>query len=124
MASILVKNVSKYFGDVLALDNINFECAEGVILAVLGPPGAGKTTLLKVIAGLEAVNSGKIFFGSTDFTDIDPRVRNVSMAFESYALYPHLTVKENIVHPLRVRGGYNEDDIQRLLKQVTEMLIF
>lgn len=122
MKQIKVENLSKNYGKVQALNNIDFECQAGEFLTVLGPPGAGKTTLLKTIAGLEDINSGMIYFDNDNVTDIDPRVRNVSMAFESYALYPHLSVLENIVHPLKVRGNYTDQDIQRLLAEVTTML--
>lgn len=122
MAQITVKNLSKYYDKAQALKDVSFECKQGEFLAVLGPPGAGKTSLLKTIAGLEEANEGRIFFGDVDFTDIDPKDRDVAMAFESYALYPHMSVYENIAHPLKVRGGYTKDKIKEMVDEITGML--
>jgi|LSQX01.2.fsa_nt_gb ABC-type sugar transport system ATPase subunit len=119
---LTVESVSKQYKDVQALNDISFKCNSGEFLVVLGPPGAGKTTLLKIIAGLEEVSKGQIYFGDELFTEVEPKDRNVSMAFEGYALYPHLTVYENIAHPLRIRGEYKEERIKELIEQVTVML--
>ncbi len=120
--NLKVTNLSKQYQNVQALQDISFECAGGEFLVLLGPPGAGKTTLLKIIAGLEEVSGGEIYFGDQLFTEVEPKDRDVSMAFEGYALYPHLTVFENIAHPLRIRGGYKEERIKELIEQVTVML--
>jgi len=122
MKRIKVENLSKSYGKVRALNNISFECSAGEFITVLGSPGAGKTTLLKSIAGLIDIDHGRVYFDDLDVTDLDPKVRNVSMAFESYALYPHLTVRENILHPLKIRGGYTESQMQSLLEEVSTML--
>lgn len=115
-------DLSKQYKDVHALKEVSFECESGEFLVVLGPPGAGKTTLLKIIAGLEEVSGGDVFFGDRNFTEVEPKDRDVSMAFEGYALYPHLTVFENIAHPLRIRGGYKDERIKEMIEQVTVML--
>lgn len=120
--TLKVAHVSKQYNNVSALKDLSFNCAAGEFMIVLGPPGAGKTTLLKIIAGLEDVNGGDIYFGDRLFTEAEPKDRDVSMAFEGYALYPHLTVFENIAHPLRIRGGYKEERIKELITQVTVML--
>lgn len=120
--TLQVVQVSKQYNSVKALRDLSFECAAGEFMIVLGPPGAGKTTLLKIIAGLEDVSGGNIYFGDRLFTQVEPKDRDVSMAFEGYALYPHLSVFENIAHPLRIRGGYKEERIKELISQVTVML--
>ena len=122
MATLRVENISKNYGKVEALKNVSFTCGKNDFVAILGSPGAGKTTLLKVLAGLEECKSGRIYYDGEDITDVDPRARNVSMAFESYALYPHLPVRENILHPLKVRGGHTEAQMKDRLEEVTAML--
>lgn len=117
-----VANMSKHYHHIQALKDVSFNCVSGEFMVVLGPPGAGKTTLLKIIAGLEETSAGDIYFGERLFTEVEPKDRDVSMAFEGYALYPHLTVFENIAHPLRIRGGYKEERIKELIEQVTVML--
>ena len=119
---VKTQDLSKQYKNAHALKEVSFECESGEFMVVLGPPGAGKTTLLKIIAGLEEVSGGNVFFGERDFTEVEPKDRDVSMAFEGYALYPHLTVYENIAHPLRIRGGYKEERIKELIEQVTVML--
>ena len=122
MATLRVENISKSYGKVEALKNVSFSCGKNDFVAILGSPGAGKTTLLKVLAGLEECNNGRIYYEDEDITDVDPRERNVSMAFESYALYPHLPVRENILHPLKVRGEHSETQMKDRLEEVTTML--
>jgi multiple sugar transport system ATP-binding protein len=117
-----IKGLSKNYKDLQALKDISFGCNSGEFLVVLGPPGAGKTTLLKIIAGLEEVTAGEIYFGEELYTEVEPKDRNASMAFEGYALYPHLNVYENIAHPLRIRGNYKEKRIKELIQEVTAML--
>lgn len=119
---LTIENLSKRYTDVTALKDISVECESGEFLVILGPPGAGKTSFLKIIAGLEEVTEGKIYFGNEDYTNVEPKDRDVAMAFEGYALYPHLNVYENIAHPLRVRGGYKEDKIKSLIEEITKIL--
>ena len=103
VSGIVLEGVRKRFGDVVALDGIDLDAADEELLVVVGPSGCGKSTLLRCIAGLEAVDEGVIRIGDRDVTQIRPAARNVSMVFQSYALFPHLTVRENIAFGLVVR---------------------
>jgi multiple sugar transport system ATP-binding protein len=102
MPSLNVISVSKSFSDRKILDNVSVEIAEGELLVVLGPSGCGKTTLLRLIAGLEQVESGEIRIGSQRIDKLPPRKRNVALVFQNYALYPHMTVEQNLAFPLKV----------------------
>jgi multiple sugar transport system ATP-binding protein/inositol-phosphate transport system ATP-binding protein len=99
-----LKNISKYYGEVKVLDQINLEIHPNEFFAFLGPSGSGKTTTLRIIAGLEELNSGKIYFDNKDITYATPGNRDIAMVFQSYALYPHMTVYENIAFPLKMDG--------------------
>ena len=103
MSRIAIRGLRKRFGATAALDGVDLEAAEGELLVVVGPSGCGKSTLLRCIAGLEAVDEGTILIGDRDVTNMRPAARNVSMVFQSYALFPHLTVRENIAFGLVVR---------------------
>ena len=104
MATIEVRGLSKRFGDVTAVDGVDLLSRDGEFLVLLGPSGCGKTTLLRMIAGLEPPTSGEILIDDSDMTDLPPRARNIAMVFQSYALYPHMTVFKNIAFPLRPLG--------------------
>lgn len=104
MATIEVRGLSKRFGDVTAVDGVDLLSRDGEFLVLLGPSGCGKTTLLRMIAGLEPPTSGEILIDDNDMTDLPPRARNIAMVFQSYALYPHMTVFKNIAFPLRPLG--------------------
>jgi multiple sugar transport system ATP-binding protein len=104
MSSVRLHSVVKYYGSVLAVQDLNFECADAEFLAILGPSGCGKSTTMRSIAGLETLSSGDIFFGDRRVNDEPPARRNVAMAFEHFGLYPHMTVSENIGYPLKLRG--------------------
>ena len=103
MSGLRLDNVRKAYGPLEALRGVDLEAADGELLAVLGPSGSGKSTLLRVVAGLEAVSGGRVLIGERDVTELPPGRRNVSMVFQSYALFPHLTVEENIAFGLEVR---------------------
>jgi ABC-type sugar transport system ATPase subunit len=103
VARIELQGVSKRFGAVRALDGLTFGCPDGSTLVLLGPSGAGKTTTLRVVAGLTYPDAGLVRFDGRDVTPFSPQERNVAMASEDYALYPHLKVAENISSPLRAR---------------------
>lgn len=100
---IIVSNVEKYFGKYHALDNINLEIPSGKLVALLGPSGSGKSTLLRAIAGLEPPDSGQIIINGQDTTHLDIRKRNIGFVFQSYALFKHLTVRQNIAFGLELR---------------------
>src|SRR6185503_9371101 len=100
---IALEQVTKRFGAVKAVDAVSFRAAKGKFVVLLGPSGCGKSTLLRLIAGLEEVSEGKILIEGRDVTALDPTRRRISMVFQSYALFPHLTVAENIIFGLKVR---------------------
>lgn len=119
MSLIELKNVSKYWGDVRAVEKLNINIEEGEFVVLLGPSGCGKSTTLRLIAGLENVSSGGIFIGGKNVNNIDPSSRNISMVFQSYALFPHLNVEENIIFGLKVRK-VKKGDREVKLKNVAE----
>jgi multiple sugar transport system ATP-binding protein len=116
-----VKGIKKYFGEVRALDGVDLLIKEGEFLVLLGPSGSGKTTLMRIIAGLEKPTAGEVFIGGRLVNELPPRARNIAMVFQSYALYPHMKVFDNIAFPLKTlrvpKGG-----IQEKVKQVAGML--
>ncbi len=104
MAEIVLDNLSKVFsGGVVAVNGVSLTIGSGEFLVLVGPSGCGKSTLLRMIAGLEEVTSGTISIGERDVTDLPPRARDIAMVFQSYALYPHMTVRQNLGYGLKVR---------------------
>ena len=104
MADVEIRGLTKVFpGGVRALDALDLHINDGEFFALLGPSGCGKTTLLRTIAGLEGATSGKILIGGRDVTGLPPGARDVGMVFQDYALYPHMTVADNIAYPLKIR---------------------
>jgi multiple sugar transport system ATP-binding protein len=104
MARVEINQISKIFADHTAVSNVSLTVNDGEFLVLLGPSGCGKSTLLRMIAGLELPTYGDVFIGGRKATWLQPKDRNIAMVFQNYALYPHLTVYENIAFPLRVRG--------------------
>ena len=104
MGSINLVGVSKSFGDVLVIPSVDLEVNEGEFVVFVGPSGSGKSTLLRLIAGLEEVSKGRIEFNGQDMTNLAPAKRGLAMVFQSYALYPHMSVRENIGFPLKMAG--------------------
>jgi multiple sugar transport system ATP-binding protein len=104
MATVETRDIRKIFGDVRAVDGVSIATEEGEFLVLLGPSGCGKTTLLRMIAGLEQQTSGDVVIGGQVVNDLPPRARKIAMVFQSYALYPHMTVEGNIAFPLRAQG--------------------
>ncbi|GKT09187.1 hypothetical protein DSTSK_24920 [Desulforhabdus sp. TSK] len=104
MAQVEMKKLTKRFGSAEAVDEVDLAISEGEFLVLLGPSGCGKTTLLRMIAGLEEPSSGEILIGGRVVNHLLPRVRNIAMVFQSYALYPHMTVFKNIAFPLQTQG--------------------
>ena len=103
MASVTYKNVVKKFGDVTAVNQINFDVADKEFLVLVGPSGCGKTTALRLLAGLEEITSGDILIGDRVVNDVAPKDRDIAMVFQSYALYPHLSVFDNLAFGLKLR---------------------
>ncbi len=103
MAFVRFNNVTKKFGAFVAVANLNLEVQDKEFLVLLGPSGCGKTTTMRMVAGLEETTSGDIYIGADRVNDVLPKYRDVAMVFQSYALYPHLSVEDNIGYPLRIR---------------------
>jgi multiple sugar transport system ATP-binding protein len=103
MAEVRVENVHKDFGNVQVLRDVGFEARDGEFVALVGPSGCGKSTMLRCIAGLEAVHSGTIHIGGVVVNDVEPKLRDIAMVFQNYALYPHMTVRENMGFSLKLR---------------------
>ena len=101
MAEIVIDNVTKSFGSFIALARVDLNIADGEFLALLGPSGCGKTTLLRIIAGLETQSSGQVKIGGRDVSALPPRKRGLAMVFQNYAVFPHMTVRQNIGFGLR-----------------------
>lgn len=101
--NIRLEHVRKQFGDTVALDDLTLEFKDGKLTTLLGPSGCGKSTLLNLISGILPVTSGKIWFGEREVTGLSPDKRNIGLVFQNYALYPHMTVGENIAFPLEIK---------------------
>lgn len=114
MSSIAFVSVSKRYGEVDAVKQFDLSCAPGEMLALLGPSGCGKSTTLKMAAGIESVSSGEIYFGERPVSRLAPGARNIAMVFEDYALYPRMSVWENVAFPLKVRGVTGQPAAQRI----------
>ena len=123
MVHVSLQNVSKYFdsGNTVANYKVDLEVEDGEFLVMLGPSGCGKTTALRMIAGLERPSKGAIYFDDERVDDRSPSARNVAMVFQNYALYPHMTVAQNIGYPLKVRGMSPRDRDEKV-REVTELL--
>ncbi|MGH2971854.1 MAG: ABC transporter ATP-binding protein [Gaiellaceae bacterium] len=118
---IVLSGVTKRFGSVVAVDAVDLTVDEGEFMVLVGPSGCGKTTLLRMIAGLEDITEGHIEIGGRDITDVSPRDRDVAMVFQSYALYPHMTTRENLGYGLRMRKT-QKSETRRRVDEVARML--
>ena len=122
MATIALERVSKVYGnDFLAVDDVSLEIADGEFIVLVGPSGCGKSTLLRMIAGLEDVTAGTTLIDGVDVTDLAPRHRDIAMVFQSYALYPHMTVRQNLGYGLKVRKA-PKAEAQRRIEEVADLL--
>ena len=119
--SITFRNVTKSFGDTRVVDDLSLEINDGEFVVLLGPSGCGKTTTLRMLAGLETVTTGDILIGDERINDVPTQHRDLAMVFQSYALYPHMTIAENIAYPLRVRK-LDKNERARRVNNVAAML--
>ena len=117
----LTKRFDLPSGDIVAVDRVNFQVKEAEFFTMLGPSGCGKTTTLRMIAGLESPSAGTIVFAGQDYTRVDARHRNIGMVFQSYALFPHLTIFENVAYGLRIRNVPNASIAERVTR-ILELL--
>lgn len=119
--SIKFQNVTKLFGDTRVVDDLSLEIDDGEFVVLLGPSGCGKTTTLRMLAGLETVTTGDIYINGERINDVQTQHRDLAMVFQSYALYPHMTIADNIAYPLRVRK-LDKAERTRRVNQVAAML--
>lgn len=121
LARVLLKNVKKQFGEVIAVNKLNLEAEDKEFLVLLGPSGCGKTTVLRCIAGLETPDEGEIYIGEQLVNDLNPKERDIAMVFQTYALYPHMSVFSNLAFPLE-NAKVPKDEIKKRVRQVAELL--
>ncbi|RLG83868.1 MAG: ABC transporter ATP-binding protein [Thermoprotei archaeon] len=121
MTKVRLENVTKVYGPVIAVNRVNLEIEHGELFTLLGPSGCGKTTTLRIIAGFEVPEEGKVFFDDDDVTFMKPYHRGTAMVFQNYALWPHMTVYDNIAYGLRIRK-IPESEIRERVKQVLELV--
>lgn len=121
LVTVTLENLVKSYGSLRIINNLNLKVVDKEFLTLLGPSGCGKTTTLRCIAGLETVDSGRIMMDDKVINDISPQQRDIAMVFQSYALYPFMSVKDNITFPLRLHRE-PKDKIERKLKNISEML--
>lgn len=121
MSEVLLKNISKMYGDVEAIKDINLAINDKEFIVLVGPSGCGKSTVLRMIAGLEDITSGELFIGKNKVNNVEPKDRNIAMVFQSYALYPHKNVYENMAFGLKMRK-FPKDEIDKRVKKAAEIL--
>ena len=121
MASVSFVNIVKKFGDVIAVNNLNIHVEDKEFLVLVGPSGCGKTTALRSLAGLEEITSGEIKIGDRVVNDVAPKDRDIAMVFQSYALYPHLSVYDNMAFGLKLRK-VPKDEIKRRVGDAADIL--
>jgi sn-glycerol 3-phosphate transport system ATP-binding protein len=116
MAAVSIRNVFKSFGAVKVIQGISMDIKDGEFVVMVGPSGCGKSTLLRMIAGLETITGGEIAIGERVVNDLEPKDRNIAMVFQNYALYPHMSVYDNMAYGLRIRGRSKADIEARVQK--------
>jgi multiple sugar transport system ATP-binding protein len=121
MAKVLLEQITKQFGNVLAVNNVTLDVPDRQFTVLVGPSGCGKTTCLRLVAGLEEATAGNIYIGERLVNDVAPKDRDIAMVFQNYALYPHMTVYDNMAFGLRLRK-YPRPEIDRRVKEAAEML--
>jgi multiple sugar transport system ATP-binding protein len=122
MARIVLDGVTKVFGnDVVAVDDVSLEIGDGEFMVLVGPSGCGKSTILRILAGLEEVTAGEVYIDDKQVTDLPPKARDIAMVFQNYALYPHMTVEENLGFGLKLRKVARDERSQRV-RDVAQVL--
>src|SRR3954468_6861517 len=121
MAAVTLTNVVKRFGVYEIIHGANIDIADGEFVVFVGPSGCGKSTLLRMLAGLEDISGGEIAMGGKVMNDVEPAERGIAMVFQSYALYPHMSVEQNLSFGLRMTGNPKEDT-ERRVKRASEIL--
>ena len=121
MARVSIRDVNKVFKVSPVVKDLSLDIADGEFLVLLGPSGCGKSTTLRMVAGLEKPTSGDIYIGDTPVNNVHPKDRDVAMVFQSYALYPHMTVHDNLAFPLKMRG-YSKEEIEKTVNRAADIL--
>src|SRR4051795_1811960 len=116
MANVALRRVKKTYLDVEVIHGVDMEVADGEFIVIVGPSGCGKSTLLRMVAGLETITSGEIVIGDRVVNALEPKDRDIAMVFQNYALYPHMSVYENMAYGLKIRGFSKADIDQRVQK--------
>ena len=122
MASIELNDVAKRYEDVTAVEDVSIQMEDGEFVVLVGPSGCGKSTTLRLISGLETVSEGKVFIGDDDVTDLDPSERGVSMVFQDYALFPHMTARKNITFGIKSSNDFSDDEVDRRVEEAARTL--
>ncbi|MBL8835159.1 MAG: sn-glycerol-3-phosphate import ATP-binding protein UgpC [Alphaproteobacteria bacterium] len=121
MAQVRLVGITKAFGDVRVIHGVDCTFADGEFVVILGPSGCGKSTLLRIVAGLELQTTGQVFIGDRDVSAVEPKDRNIAMVFQNYALYPHMTVYDNMAYGLKVRG-MKKTEIEERVRRAAKTL--
>lgn len=125
MTRVTLEGVSKYYSNVVAVEEATFTVEKGEFFTLLGPSGCGKTTTLRIIAGFEVPDKGRVYFDDEDVTFLKPYKRNTAMVFQNYALWPHMTVFENVAYGLKIRKkelGLTSEEIEKRVKWALELV--
>jgi len=121
MAELSFRDVKKNYGDLEVIHGVTMDIADGEFIVILGPSGCGKSTLLRMVAGLESITAGEISIGGRVVNDLEPTDRNIAMVFQNYALYPHMSVYENMSYGLRIKG-FSKDEIESRVQKAATIL--
>src|SRR5687767_10876555 len=119
MASVTFRDVRKRYGELEVIHGVSTDVADGEFVVIVGPSGCGKSTLLRMVAGLEPITSGEIRIGERVVNDLEPKDRDIAMVFQNYALYPHMSVYDNMSYGLRIKGFSRQDIETRVQKAAT-----
>src|SRR5579859_7562333 len=121
MARVLLRNLNKFYDDVHAVQNVNLEIRDKEFVVLVGPSGCGKTTTLRMVAGLESISSGQVLIGDTVVNELPPMDRDIAMVFQNYALYPHMSVYDNMAFGLKMRK-FDKPEIAKRVQEAAEIL--
>ncbi|QFU84776.1 ABC transporter ATP-binding protein [Natronorubrum aibiense] len=122
MSTVTFSDVQKQYGDIIAIEDVSLEINDGEFVSILGPSGSGKSTLLRMIAGLEEISNGEISIGERVINGVAPQDRGIAMVFQNYALYPHMTVRDNMSYGLRLTTDLDESEIDERIESTAKML--
>ncbi|HET8744005.1 MAG TPA: ATP-binding cassette domain-containing protein, partial [Ramlibacter sp.] len=121
MAAVSFRDVRKKYGELEVIHGVSTEVADGEFVVIVGPSGCGKSTLLRMVAGLEQITSGEIRIGGRVVNQLEPKDRDIAMVFQNYALYPHMSVYDNMAYGLRIKG-FSRDDIELRVQKAADIL--